>query len=680
MPEDAAEPATTGATASGDGRAADDAARPAGTARAAAFRRPRLAVASARAWVFPGVVLTLVVVLGLLGLSGSSLGRYAVDLGASEGEAGIVAGPARAVRSDEWTVRTPWALRQAELGLPSRVASAVGDHDVAVLADLPTGGWEGVVRPHTLVWRVLDPGRAFAVEWWSYFALQLLGVYALLLALTRRPVLAALGAALVTLSPATQWWAAPGTFTTVGYGCLSAALLLFAVRAPGLRRRLALGGLAGLAGAAFLVALYVPWQIGTALVVGPVVAGALVPPLLDRATRWATVRAALVAGLVAGGVAVALFGAFVIDHREAVGAIADTVYPGRQEPFRGGTVNLAMLWGSALDSFAAQKPLAVVNGTNQSENATALVLLLPVGLACLVHAQAGRLRAHPVAYPLLGSLLGGGVLLAWALLPVPASLGRLVLLGRMSPGRTYLPLGLAGAVAAALLAHYHLVSGRRLRLVPVAAIGGLFAAVQLWAAGVYTVDGATVSLRAATVLVLVVTAGVVLALGRRPVAGLAVLAGFCLWQASLVNPVQRGLDPLTETALRRAVEQVAGDRPQRAGWIAFGGDVAVIGTLTAAGVNTLSAVSPYPDADAWRVLDPDGRFEEVWNRYARVAFVPGPEGGPTEMKLIQPDAFVVTVDPCAPELTALDVEIVVTQDFELSSCTRPLARVSHGDG
>lgn len=641
-------------------------------------RRSRSALRASRgAWIFPAVVMLAVLVLGLLRLSGSSLSIYATGLGATEDEAGVLAGPARNIRSDEWNVRTPWVLRQAELGFPDEVPSAVGTHDVTVLADLPTSGWEAILRPHTLAYRFLDVSRAFAVEWWTYHAVQLLGVYALLLALTRRPLLSALGSSLVTFSPATQWWAAPGTFATVGYGCLTAALVLWAVGAARPAARLALAVAAGWAAACFLVALYVPWLIGTALVVGPVVAGALVARLADPVGRRRTLRALAVVVPVSGVIAAGLFGAFLLGHRDAVRAISGTVYPGDQAEQQAGTGSPPALLGGAFDYFASGTRVEAVNDTNQSENASGLLLLLPVAVACAAHAARGRFRASPAAYPLIGSLMGGGVLLAWTVLPVPGWAGGLALLTRIPPQRLFLPVALASAVAVALLANYHLSSGKRLGPAPLLAGTGAFAAVQLWAASDYTVDGSGINLGLATLFVLVVVAGTGLALGPRPVVGLAVLAGFCLWQASFIHPLQRGTDPLTDGPVRNMVERVAAGRPA-SGWIVFGGDPLLLGTLTAAGINTLSAISPYPDADAWRVLDPAGEFEDVWNRYTRVSFFA--VAGEPNFKLLQPDSITVTVDPCDAKLANLGVEFLIAQNAELTGCVQPVDELPYGEG
>jgi hypothetical protein len=74
-------------------------------------------------------------------------------------------------------VRTPVLARQATLGFPDNNKLGVGEHDMGVQYDLPTQGWEVLVRPHTFPYHVFGIERAFAFEWWIvYLALPAIGL------------------------------------------------------------------------------------------------------------------------------------------------------------------------------------------------------------------------------------------------------------------------------------------------------------------------------------------------------------------------------------------------------------------------------------------------------------------------------------------------------------------------
>ena len=36
------------------------------------------------------------------------------------------------------------------------------------------------------------------------------------------------------------------------------------------------------------------------------------------------------------------------------------------------------------------------------------------------------------------------------------------------------------------------------------------------------------------------------------------------------------------------------------------------------GAKTVNSVNVYPDLDKWHVIDPNGQYEEVYNRYAHI--------------------------------------------------------------
>lgn len=627
---------------------------------------------------FACAVVGVALLLGAFGISGSSLGLYATSVGVSESEAGVLAGPARSIRSDEWYVRTPWLLRQVELGLPRSVYGGMGRHDAAVLADMPVRGWELLLRPHAIGYGFLGAGRAIALEWWLMSAVQVVGIYTLLVAVTRRVALGALAGLAVLASPATQWWSVPAGFLTIGYGSLAAGLTILGWRSPSRVRRLALTVPTGLAVAGFLATLYPPWQVGAALVIGPVVLAVALSDAVETERRRDLLTRIGVSALVGLGIGVALFGAFLIVHREAVETISATVYPGQRTSSDGGHASLVSLLGGAFDSFTTQAPMMMVNGTNQSENASGLLLLLPAGL--IVYAAGRNASRRSSWWPLAACLGGGAVILSWMLLPLPPWAGAPLLLTLAPPSRLLLPAAFAGVMALALLIHHQDLHAswpaRGTRLAATAA----FAAVQGWAAGHYLVDEKPIDLRVAFALLVVVSVGVFLALGRRPLAGLLVLVAFSAWQASQINPIQRGVDPLTESPLRAAIDDVSRAEHDASGWVAVASDPLVKGTITAAGVNHVSGVSPYPDRAAWKVVDPSGAHETTWNRYAHVSFALAPAGSPPRVELQGTDGVLVIVDPCGLELTKLEVEFLVVQNQELSSCVTEVDRVPHGEG
>lgn len=595
-------------------------------------------------------------VLGVARVHGSSVAIYDDIVGDPTTRDGVLHGTPRHIRSDEWLVRTPWVLRQMENGFDRYVAGGVGRHDVGLIGDLPVLSWEILLRPHHLPYFLFPPEIALAMEWWVLHAIQFVGVYLLLYVLTRRIHISALCAALVTLSPATQWWSVSFTYLTIGYACIAGSFAVLSLRNQIRKRQIAYGSIAAVSLGAFVATLYPPWQIPVGLIVlATCLAAAARDCSFARRSDWIRLGITLATII---GIAGVLSLAFLLQHRGAVEAINSTVYPGARDAERGGTASATQLLGGAFDSFASRPENATANGTNTSENASGLFLLAPVGLAAIGLFNSVRVRrAH---FPLLALLAVGALLTAWMLLPLSTGVGSFFLLNRVPSKRLLLPMILLGALAFGVLLSLITEERRRLNTLSVALAVAIFAGAQFWAAGAYTVDGQTISTVGAAVLVLVVSGGVGAALMGRTRLGLGALVALTAWQATMINPLQIGIPELLDGDLRQEIDAIDSTLPEGAGWISFINSSLVRGTLTASGVNTLSAISPYPDAEAFEILDPSGTYIDIWNRYASVFFAPAEAGADPSMTLVQADAIVVIVDPCDPRLDDLNVNVIIS--------------------
>jgi hypothetical protein len=603
---------------------------------------------------FPILVVVAVLVLGGLGLSGSSASLYA----GPSADGGIVAGRARDLRTDEWWVRTPLVARQAALDLPERSRIGVGEHDMAVVSDLPTRGWETFVRPHTLPYHVFGLERAFALEWWiNFLALPAIGVYLLAWVLGVRPLTAAMVALVVAWSPFVQWWTSSWT-GTIGYATLAGAALLGATRVRSMYARIGFAALAGWLGACLVTVLYPSTVIPTAFVVGVVVIAAVAttfPPRERRREWWLGLLVILGVAVVVGG---ALLGAFFLAHREALSAIGNSVYPGIRRSV-GGTGHLGVLFGAPFDLIESTRSAVVVsiNGLNQSEASAGLFTIFAVAAAVVVDRTRISGRPWRSRVVLLAVLGASAVLLAWYALPVPEAVGRLLLFDRVRPDRLLLPLAIASALALGLYFEERRRSTRK-PLIPVVAGALAFAVPTLWAGANLKIDGQSPPLWQVLLLAAASTLGVAVAL-RGSRVGLWLLVALFAASAAAINPLQHGLDALLEHPSAQLGRELRA-RPGTGAVLNFwGDDITARSGLTVSGVDLVSGVNLYPNAAAWHVLDPGDRYRNVWDSYNNAQWSPGPAGSSPRITGTG-DTIYVRVDPCDPRLARLGVRTIVS--------------------
>jgi hypothetical protein len=616
------------------------------------------------AWRFPVLVVLAVVVLGSLELSGSSASLYAEPAGVSD----PVVGRARRHRTDEWWVRTPLLARQKTLGFPDEDEIGVGEHDMGVLSDLPTRGWEVLARPHTLPYHVFGIERAFAFEWWiMFFALPALGLYALAMQIGLRAMTSALAALLVVFCPFVQWWTGTWTGTSIGYACLAGAGVIAAARASSPSSRIGLALLAGWAGACLVIVLYPPTVISMALLVAVVTVATIAQsfPSPERRRQW-VLRLAVVLGVacVAGG---ALLFAFFVAHRGGIEAVSDSLYPGQRRN-SAGTGDLGILLAAPFDIIESTRSAreVTVNGTNQSEASAGLFTVFAVAGAVLLDRPRTLWTSWRSRAVLLGLLVVSAVLLAWYLVPVPDVVGRLTLFNRVRPDRLLMPFAVGSALLLCVFLDARHQSGRRLRPLPLVAGTAAFAVATLWAGLALRIDGAPASRWQVLLLAAVSTIGIGLALwGAR--LGLWLLVALFAVSAATVNPLQRGLDTLLDhpaTKLGRDLRTRPGTGAVLNFW---GGDLTARGGLTASGVDLVSGVNVYPNEAAWRVLDPDDSERQAWDRYNNAVWSPAAPGSEPHIEG-SGDTVAVTVDPCDPRLARLGVGTIVSVEPLTAGC------------
>lgn len=597
-------------------------------------------------WLFPVVVLALLVVATALAVNGSSSGALFKYLYGTDPDPRLLLGTPRAVRSDEWLVTTPVLLSQAAQGFPRINDALATGVDVSLVYDVPYADWSVLLRPQHWGFAVLPLDHAFTLRWWLPTAVLLLALYALSLQLLPGRRLLACALALgVVLAPYTQWWfsaAVPPLAWSAG--SLAAFVWLLAATT---RRQVVLRSAAfAYSLAALGVLVYPPYVVPCTLVVAAWGVGhlLLVTPSWPRRRLLPVLAGAGAAGTLAASLCLA----FVLSRRDVVVALQDTDYPGDRTQPSGGFPAERLLYGHLTPNLQRPEanlpgPLEALGG-NQSE-ASAFVLLgllavvLPVWL--VVRAARHGLRVNPVLVALLGV---AGLFLAHLLVPAASPLSRLLLLHLVTHERLHLGLGLVSTLLVLAAAWELERQGAHPQLLP-AASWGLAVLVLLVTIGIRLQAQAPVAAGGLPVVVLcsvVVACLVALLVSGRVTAAAVGLAGFCAVAVVGVNPLYRGVFDVRDTPVGTAIAEAQRREPDGA-WVSTGGlvhNALVVG----AGVPTFSGAFAYPVPGAWDELDPEGSARAVYNRYAHLVFAEG-QAGPA-LQNPQPDIVGIRFDAC----------------------------------
>jgi hypothetical protein len=590
---------------------------------------------------FPLIAVLLFVLLVTADLNGSSIGMLQAP---GTHDRSLLHGTPRAVRSDEWHNVTPIQIGTVREGNPAKPYIGLTRTDqLAITQAGPRRHPLEVFRPQDWGYFALGVHRGFAWHWWMPYLLSLLGLYALSMTLALGRAMSAALAVVITMAPYDAWWTAPSPASFVGLGCLAAAALIIGARSDRTRRAVLYGCAAGVAFVALSLALYPPWQIQICLVLAAIIVG----QLLDHRPDPRRILITLGCG---GAVSVVGLGWWYLTCRDAIRATADTIYPGHRVGVSG-AASLARLLSAPLNPPLSHAAGATVHSPGNLSEISSSWLPLPLLAGCVLATALwwrGRSAAPSAGLWTTVLLIASlAFLLAWVLFPVPKWAGWFIL-SRSTPKRSPVALGLASVLLFGLVGRY---APRRALHPVVWGVGtGLTVWCTWWSARHLPWDVHAVGTAHVIALALPTALGfAAIAAQRRPCVVAVGLAAYSVWSFALVNPVYRGLGPLDRDQIVREMRVVRASDPHPL--LVVFGDAAIASIARAAGVQTLSGVTYYPDARVMDALLPGQR--EAWNNYTNYYWEPLPSPGPATVTRTQIDAATLRVHPCDAALLAL---------------------------
>jgi hypothetical protein len=635
-------------------------------------------------WLFPGILLLLLVVLTSLQLSGSSVGLYyPVLYGENQKSPNLIANQPLTVRSDEWLVNTQLTVAQAAIGYPHVNPNINGGSDMSVVGDAPYKDWSAVFRPQNLAFFVFPLAYALAFKWWLLLLLVIVSCYFFVLRFfPGKRLLASLLSTAVGCSPFLFWWYQTATFASIFYGFF---IILLGMRiingekvsflgrhAEKYSRVLYVFGLAYLL-IAFALILYPPFQIPVALCVLAFLAGYLIEKI--GFARKLFSRQALTT-LTIFGISLFLVGAtvftFLHTRSQAVNAIQHSVYPGSRE-ISGGGAPVFQIFSTFLQPQLERDDRAFHYYDNPSE-ASNFILLLPFllipGFVLLYfeYRQSRKFRWSLLFTQLLAVLFIAN-LFRGELQP----LYNLLFLNEVAHPRLFIGLGFLGVLQLILLMKS--LDGLRLdkkRLYSISAIYTLVClAALLWSLD-YVRDHWPLFISNSLFIVFLVGAfagTVFLFLSRRFLLGASVFCIFSLLGVAWIHPLYRGIEPLYPSKLSIAINSVSGPSDT---WVTLD-DVYFENAASMAGRKSLSGIQPYPNLELWRQIE-GPRADFVYNRYAHILFS-SDVSSPDAIRLARPDNFHVKF-ACTP-FVKKNVQYALATHPVNNDCIRLVKKVNY---
>ncbi|MCL2424859.1 MAG: YfhO family protein [Oscillospiraceae bacterium] len=564
------------------------------------------------------VILFLLLVIGRVHFS--SVGMYAFHIQPGYGTELTmpIFGNPNAIRSDEWAVTTPIQLAAQHGPEPYGRYNFIARG--AATENMPFGltfNLATLAFPLSIFY-LIGVEYGFSARWVGMLIMTFMVTFEFMYIISgKKRLFGLVGACLITFSPLFQWWSYI-IFIPAGLGAL--VCFYYFLQADTKIKRLLLSLGITIFFSMFITNLYPAWQVPA----GYLYFGLAVWIIVDNWDRvkklgkldWGILGLTVI--LIAATV-----GTYLHESREYIYGITNTIYPGTRHLSGGGI---------AFGDFANRMMNGGIFGAVSSERAFAhsnhsefggMFTLFPVPLLFAIFVMIKKKTIDLLSIILIAytATLGTYVFLGW-----PDWLARVTLISFSATSRaldvllfaqvllfarglSWLPeksetskkinvvAAICAVVISASLTGIAMFYGRTTFTYPIGTLyfGITFVGISLTLYSIFTfLHDKKVYMAACIYLILI--------------SGITWLN---------IHPVMIGLDAIYSKPLYTAVSELAVDKNER--WISLDHVFYGPSFLIASGAPTINSTQFYPNLELWRTLDPEHRYEYIYNRYAHVS-------------------------------------------------------------
>ncbi len=573
-------------------------------------------------WIVAGVLLLFLVVNRYNGDS-ITMYDYYVQPGMGNEYVQPVFGQERGIRSDEWMVDTPIAMSTQYLDHPyGKYNDIIRGTETLNNQILSIGS---ISYPPSLIKAVItevfgyDYGASFG--WYCpIFLIFLLTIEFFLIITNRHRLLSVCGACMLVFSSFFLWWGFPSVFLGANGAVVCAYHF---IQSKNWKKKILLAIGTCISTAYFILVLYPAWQVP----LGYIILAVLVYLIHDNWSmiktmskkEWLTIVAAVAACI--GIVLVQL-----ISKSEYISAVMSTEYPGSRVEYGGFSIHKLFNYIPAL--LFAQKDYG-----NPSEAGTC-VGFFPVPMLLGIYTW---IRTKKKDWLVSGLLLVGIFLTIYTTVGLPPFLAKCTLMTFSTSDRA---VGMLGYLQVVLFIRVLacMKEEERIPLKISVVLSILVAGIAVFAANknAPAYMGKGFMLIMVCVLAFLFTCLISKVSMKWRNCGIIAMLIFAIVTGMGVRPITKGSDAITSKPLAKEIIRLAKENKD-AKWLAVGGWVALPSFAVSCGAPTINSVNMYPNMELWQELDPEGKYNEVYNRYAHIDLQLVEED--TTMELIQVDSF-----------------------------------------
>lgn len=597
----------------------------------------------------------LLVVLVSLQIHGSSM--VCMDTWLGQPAQGAYATPlfneGRYIRSDEWAgilnFRLGSLMRENKWGSYNELF--IPETGAPIAYGSVYAGWANLANVLQFLYPFMPgPGYSESLLWCGTIIFGFMASLEWCYLITgKNKLLGLTGACLITFSSFYQWWDFRPTWIFSAQAAL-ALIWYFFEKKLFWHRCLIILGIAS-AGASFVQMMYPPWIVPAGYAVLVFLAWIIYQ-------HWEDVRALTKKDylIICMGILLSLsiIAAYLFDNAIYLSAISHTVYPGARF-YSGGDYSF---WNLYAENFTFQ----MSEFGNPSE-LSGMYTLFPLPMLLLSGIAIYRKKQNKKQNILqLMLLLLSGIYLSYLVVGWPRWLSRITMMGYATrTGDVFawiqvllLILAIQESVSLSLkkrgLATFSIVI-ITVGLLQYGVTESSWRLSQVFLASDWSTPA---------ILVTSIAAWVVLSKNENAKKYFCIVLCICaMYSAALVHPVMRGVDAIYTHPVAQKIRSIA-EKDRKSGWVTVDVGWPLSNFVRACGVPVFSGTQSYPNLEFWHTLDPQGKDEKIYNRFAYIAAAVTNEK--TSMKLLQEDCFLINLN--VRQMESMGIRYVYTQSSQ----------------
>lgn len=584
----------------------------------------------------------------LFKLNGSSVGCFLNQI-SNKADNQLLLGISRTCRSDEFAALTPMTVSQYFYNsnvLPYFGSAFRGTStDMFIVYGQPVRDLAVIFRPFYLGYLFLGLERGFSFFWCARIIALFMVSFEFCMLLTKKnKALSVAYAFLITFSPIVCWWVAiNGLVEMLIFGQLAVIIIYYYLNKNcKFINKLLLAIALAFCAEGYLLTFYPAWALPLAYVFLALLIGVLIYNKKDLAFSFKKdILPILVFVTIVG---LATFYIFNKSH-DAIHTVLNTSYPGKRVELGSGakvkqyfsyTTNLFFPW---LDP----------GGSISMPEFAMFFDFFPLGVIFALIVMLKGKKADPILIALFCVMVLIGV---YAIFGLPSIICKVTCLYLTTTGRTIVAIGFINILF--LIRAIYLLDDKNYELL-LAAFGVFACIITAIIAHDFMSPYFSVSKELIALVILLAALAFIILKNYKNFALVCIL--IALISGVAVNPVRSGISNLYENQTVNAIHEISSADPDGK-WIVEDLGYPLINVPTLASAKTINSTNTYPDLQKWQKLDPDGKYYDIYNRYAHIMV--NFTNDETTFNLPFGDQVLVNLN--VNDLQKLDVKYILTKD------------------